>query len=58
MNRHLAIKTSCSCVAYMDVAEEREQGCGSFVKLSNSPLLLAFYVLNQAILTCNLFDQT
>jgi hypothetical protein len=49
MNRHLVIKISCFCVAYMDVGEEREhdskdvggramseaiaEGCGSFVKL-------------------------
>ncbi len=36
MNRHLAVKTSCFCVAYTDVGEGREQGCGSFVKLRNS----------------------
>ena len=39
MNRHLAIKTSCFCVAYTDVGEGREQGCGSFVKLRNSPAI-------------------
>ena len=36
MNRHLTIKTSRFCVAYTDVGEEREHGCGSFVKLRNS----------------------
>ena len=39
MNRHLAIKTSCFCVVYTDVGEGREQGCGSFVKLLNSPAI-------------------
>jgi len=39
MNRHLAIKTSCFYVAYTDVGEGREQGCGSFVKLRNSPAI-------------------
>ena len=33
MNRHLAIKTSCFCVAYMDGGEGRKQGRGSFAKL-------------------------
>jgi len=36
MNRHLAIKISRFCVAYTDIGEGREHGCGSFVKLLNS----------------------
>ena len=39
MNEHLTAKISGYCVACMDAGEGREQGCGSFANLRNSPLL-------------------
>ena len=35
MNQHLFVKMSQLIVAYMDVGEGREPGCGSFASLGN-----------------------